>query len=234
MANMKKEMVYKILLETEQGYDLIAEKFSETRKFFWRDLEFISDYTKERDKVLDYGCGNGRLLEIMNGKNIEYQGVDVSQKLIDIASQKYPGKKFQKISGFGTLPFPDNYFNVIYSVAVFHHLPSKQLRLQVTQELYRVTKPGGHIIVTVWNLWRWPYIKDIIKSCFNILINGSKLDWNDCYITFKNNQGEIFNRYHHAFTKRELKNLLITAGYQIEKYKKVKNKNLLIIGRKLN
>lgn len=58
---MKKEIAEKILQETEAGYDLMAGKFSETRKYFWRGLEFIADYTKEGDKILDFGCGNGRL-----------------------------------------------------------------------------------------------------------------------------------------------------------------------------
>jgi ubiquinone/menaquinone biosynthesis C-methylase UbiE len=232
---MDKKAVEKILSETERGYNLMAEKFSETRKFFWRGLEFIGDYTKNGDRILDYGCGNGRLLELINNKNVEYIGVDVSQKLIDIAKSKYASDNlnFLKISSSQTsLPFKDNFFNTVYSIAVFHHLPSEELRNKTANELYRVTQPGGYIVVTVWNLWQWSYIKNILKNWLNKLLGKSRLDWNDCYINFKNNQGEVFSRYHHAFTINEIQNIFSTAGFTIEKCEIINGKNIILIGRK--
>ena len=83
---MNPETINRILSETESGYDQMAEKFSGTRKNFWGDLAFIADYIFDGDKILDYGCGNGRLLEILKNKKIDYVGVDVSQKLIDLAN----------------------------------------------------------------------------------------------------------------------------------------------------
>ena len=87
---MKQEKINKILSELELGYDQMAEKFSGTRKNFWGDLEFIADYIETGDAILDYGCGNGRLLEILKDKKISYAGTDVSGKLIDLAKTKYP------------------------------------------------------------------------------------------------------------------------------------------------
>lgn len=232
---MKREIIERILSETEQGYDIMADKFSETRKHFWRDLEFIGDYAKDGDKVLDYGCGNGRILELISGKNIEYTGADVSQKLIDIAKNKYRDKSvhFQKISGSDSLAFTDNYFNAVYSIAVFHHLPSSKLRLEMARELFRVTKPGGYIIITVWNLWQKNYLKNILKNWLDKIFGKSDLDWNDCYVAFKNNQGEIFHRYHHVFTKRELEKLFEKAGFKKEKYGIFNKKNVLFVGKKI-
>lgn len=232
---MDKYETKKILGELEKGYDLVADKFSETRKHFWRDLEFIGDYTKDGDKILDYGCGNGRLLELISGKNIEYTGVDVSQKLIDIAKNKYKSEniKFYKINtSQSSLAFENNYFNTIYSIAVLHHIPGKELRREIVKEIYRVTKPGGCIVITVWNLWQKRYIKNIFKNWLGKIIGESKLDWNDCYVTFKNNQGKVFNRYHHAFMKRELKKLFSKAGFKIEKYEIINKRNIVLIGKK--
>ena len=221
----------------------MAEKFSETRKYFWRGLEFIADYAKNEDKILDFGCGNGRLLELFFGKNFDYTGVDISEKLIDIAKKKYPEKAddFQKISSSESLPFPDNSFNAIYSIAVFHHLPSEELRLKIAKELFRVLKPDGKIVITVWNLWQRKYIKNIIKNWLGKIFGSStpivgvelpRLDWNDCNITFKDNQGKVFNRFHHAFTKRELKKLFSEAGFQIEKCEIINRRNILLVAKK--
>ena len=215
----------------------MADKFSETRNFFWRDLEFIRDYVKNGDKILDFGCGNGRLLELFHAKvePSQYIGLEISQKMVDVARSKYSGNnlKFEKISGSDNLPFSDNYFNSIYSIAVFHHMPSHDYRLQTAKELYRVTKPGGHIIITAWNLWQRKYIKNIFINWAYKIIGKSNLDWNDCYITFKNNKGEIFSRYHHAFHKSELKKLFHEAGFKIEKIAVIAGKNIILMGKKI-
>ncbi|HPN96310.1 MAG TPA: methionine biosynthesis protein MetW [Candidatus Moranbacteria bacterium] len=65
---MDNSQINKTLESLEAGYNRIAMKFSDTRKFFWRDLEFIADYVDSGDKVLDFGCGNGRLLKIIKNK----------------------------------------------------------------------------------------------------------------------------------------------------------------------
>ena len=251
---MNQKSAEKILKETEFGYDSMAVKFSETRKYFWRGLEFIADYTQKGDKVLDFGCGNGRLLELIGKtEDMQYSGTDVSQKLTDIAKQHYQqhnthfqkiypvksaegGPASQEFNGVNplqiTLPFADDYFNTVYSIAVFHHFPSRKYREDVAKELYRVTKKDGHIVITVWNLWQKRYIKNIIKNWVDKLKGDKNLDWNDCNITFKDNQGKIFNRYHHAFTKRELYKLFSNAGFQIEKCEIINGRNIILIGKK--
>lgn len=232
---MKKNTVNKILSETETGYDQMAEKFSGTRNFFWADLEFIKEHISDGDCVLDFGCGNGRLLEILQDKKIEYHGVDVSQKLIDLAKGKYPqsGQNFSKISGQASLPFPDNFFNDVVSIAVFHHLPDQKFRLEMAKELYRVTKPGGETIITVWNLWQLKYRKYVWKNIGKKIIGQSDLDFLDCAIPFKNNAGETFQRFHHAYTQKKIAKLFSEAGFLIEDVRVVNNKNLVLIAKKI-
>jgi alkylated DNA repair protein alkB homolog 8 len=232
---MKKEIAEKILNETETGYDLISEKFSQTRKHFWRGLEFIGDYTHENDSVLDFGCGNGRLLKLIGDKKVQYYGIDISQELIEKAQNAYKGENlhFLKISPVqGTIPLADNFFNTVYSIAVFHHFPSEKYRQDMAKELYAKTKDGGHIIITVWYLFQRRYLKNILKNWLAKLQGKSVLDWNDCEISFTDNQGRRFWRFHHAFTKGELKNLFEGVGFKIEKCEIVNNRNILLVGRK--
>jgi len=263
-------MINKILQETEVGYDMMSQKFSETRKFFWRGLEFIGDYAKDGDKILDFGCGNGRLLELFNQKNIEYFGVDVSQKLIDSAKNKYAGSNitFSKINPSprtkakneksddlenlepvkkvylnqddsqrlvrgrqNSLAFTDNFFNSAYSIAVFHHFPKEHAE-KMAQELHRIIKSEGYIVITVWYLWQKNYIKNILKNWIGKLMGERELDWNDCYVSFKNNEGKIFQRYHHAYTKKELKKIFSKAGFAIEKCEVMNKRNIVLIGKK--
>ena len=239
---MKKNIVDKILNETEIGYDSVAGKFSDTRRNFWRELEFIGDYIggglasigeAEPPRVLDFGCGNGRLLELFRDKKIKYFGLDVSQKLIDLARGKYPehATDFHKISGSDSLAFPDNFFNVTYAIAVFHHIPSEEKRAELAREIFRVTKPDGRVVVTVWDLSKEKHQKNIIKNRWKKIFGLSHLGWNDCWISFTNNEGKVFQRFHHAWTKNELQEVFMHAGFAIEKCETIGG-NILLVGKR--
>ncbi|MCX6762047.1 MAG: class I SAM-dependent methyltransferase [Candidatus Moranbacteria bacterium] len=235
---MRKEIINRILYETESGYDQMADKFSHTRKNFWGDLAFIADYITDGDKILDYGCGNGRLLEILKDKKIEYVGVDISQKLIDLAKAKYPkySQSFQKITGQTSLAFPADFFNRIISVAVFHHFPEKYAT-EMARELCRITKPGGTVVITAWNLWQ----KKRRKNIFNFSAILGKIFQTGAYhgyglgdvlIPFRNNEGNVFKRYHRVYTKSSLSAVFQSAGFEIEKCYLANGKNIVLVARK--
>lgn len=223
---MDQKDIDKILLDLESGYDLISDKFSVTRSFFWRDLEFLKDYVMQGDQVLDFGCGNGRLLAFLKDKFISYKGVDVSEKLIRLAKERYPNEagNFLKIGSDATLPFYDNSFNKIFSIAVFHHFPPEYAE-NVAKELYRVLSPGGKLVVTVWNLWQPRKIKYVLRSLIS-------LNFKNVYISFKDGWGNIFYRYHRAYTRNELSKIFKKAGFRIEKADVINRKNLVLIARK--
>jgi len=164
---MQLELAKKIIGDMEKGYNLISEKFTQTRNHLWKDLEFIGSYCKKGDKVLDFGCGNGRLLDFLEKKEIEYTGLDISDKLLKEARNRFLNQKqaeFQKISGLDSLPLENDSFNIIYAIAVLHHVPGKEMRKKIVEEFYRILKPEGTIVITAWNLWQRKYIKNVIKS----------------------------------------------------------------------
>lgn len=235
---MNSERINEILNNIEFGYDQMADKFSGTRKNFWADLEFIKNYIDNGDNVLDFGCGNGRLLEILKDKKINYTGADISQKLIELAKRKYPefSDNFSKISGQSSLSFPDNFFNKIISIAVFHHFPEKYAK-DMAKELYRIIQPGGAAIITIWNLWNKkrrgnilnPVI--IIKKIFHIG-EYAGFGFGDVLIPFQDNKGEIFKRYHRVYTEKSLSAVFLSAGFEIEKCFLANEKNIVIIVKK--
>jgi ubiquinone/menaquinone biosynthesis C-methylase UbiE len=173
------------------------------------------------------------LLEIFSQKKIDYLGLDISQNLIDVARRKYPdhSSDFQKISGYGSLALEDEFFNAVYSVAVFHHIPGKKQRRELAEEIFRVTKKGGYVVITVWNLWQDKYRENIFKNWAKKVVGRSDLGWNDCRISFTDNKGNVFKRYHHAWTVKEMVKIFGAAGFSIEKCEVVGG-NILLIGKR--
>jgi len=208
---MEKEYAKYLLKKTKDDYNLIADDFSRTRSFAWEELRPLAQHTIPGEKILDLGCGNGRLLQIFKGMNIEYFGVDSSEKLIKIAKEKYPKKKFQVADALN-LPFPGNFFDKIYSIAVLHHIPSTEFRFQFLKEARRVLKPEGLLILTVWNLWQRQNWKLLLKFNLSKLSGKSKLDFNDVFVTWR----KTIKRYIHCFTLKELSSFTEKIGFQIK------------------
>ena len=159
---MNRDYAQYLLKKTTQDYNLIAERFARAREKPWSEFQFLfDDYLISGERVLDVGCGNGRFYQAMEDKKVDYFGVDSSEKLIKIAKKKYPQARFQVAEALN-LPFPQNFFDKVYSIAVLQHIPSQEFRLQFLGEARRVLKPNRLLILTAWNLWRGSYVKKIL------------------------------------------------------------------------
>ena len=160
---MKREYAQFLLEKTADDYNLIASDFSRTREFVWPEIAFLFEkFLKRGDVVLDLGCGNGRWVETFKKQEVEYFGLDNSEKLIQIAKARYPDVNFIKADALN-LPFPDNHFDKVYSVAVFHQIPSEEFRLRFLEEAKRVLKPNGLFILTVWKFHQKKTIFSLLK-----------------------------------------------------------------------
>ena len=226
---MDKDYAKKILEETRENYNIISQDFSRTRNKFWEEMGFISKYVNDNEKVLDLGCGNGRLYELFQDKTIDYCGVDFSEKLIDIAKKRYPQFKFQVADALN-LPFPADYFDKVFSIAVLHHIPSKELRLKFLQEVRRVLKPEGILVLSVWHFNSFKNIKFFLNFLFLRIFSRKKIDSGDAFIPW----GKKLLRYVHNFSKKELTEIVKKAGFKIIDVRiisrlKTKESNILIV-----
>jgi ubiquinone/menaquinone biosynthesis C-methylase UbiE len=230
---MKKDYAEYLLNKTKEDYNLIAEEFSRTRENIWPEIKFLFDeHVVKDDKVLDLGCGNGRYYSMLQNKEVLYTGVDNSEKLIELAKNKYPGVEFKTADAL-SLPSPDNYFDKIYSIAVLHHIPSKELRLQFLKEAKRVLKQKGLLILTLWKFHERGEIFLLIKYTILKILGKSKLDFKDILEPW----GKKTERYYHWFSIKEARRLLEEAGFEVKKTGIAKNekgnrRNIYIIAEK--
>lgn len=97
-------------------------------------------HTPATTRVLDFGCGAGRLLRTLLDAGYDAYGCDVRPAWIGQASAvddravAVPGEPCR-------LPFADGFFDVVISTSVLEHVHDK---LATFRELHRVLRPGGH------------------------------------------------------------------------------------------
>lgn len=205
---MKEKTANKLLKKVEEDYTKIAPEFDQTRKWLWPEFEFFKKYIKKGQKILDVGCGNGRLSELFT--NVDYVGIDNNKLFIEIAQKNYTSSKFVRDN---LLKFQTPYHaDLIFSIAAFHHIPSTFLRKKSIQNLHQNLKGEGVLILTVWNLFQERYRKYIFKAILKFIITFGKYDWNDTFIPWSKSG---VNRYYHAFTPRELWSIFENNGFEI-------------------
>ena len=195
-------------------YDRIAPLFSATREFNWADAEVLAEYIKPGSQVLDLGCGNGRLYQILAKKQVKYVGLDQSAELIKLAKEKNPGQEFV-VGDMTSLDFSAQLFDAVIGIASFNHIPGQELQLKTLKEMARVLKPGGQILMTNWNLHSESAQKNIKKHNWK---NWQETPGQgiDVLVPWKNPQAEILGeRFYHGFTAEELTNLAQSANLEV-------------------
>lgn len=202
-----------IIQKTRDDYNKIAKHFATTRYDTWPELEQFKSFLASGQCILDWGCGAGRLLLFLKDHAIKYFGVDQSNELLKIAKKKYAAEIKQGGARFfctanKAKKFPEQYFDLVFMVASFLHLPDVKSRLNLLKKTYREMKSGGRLIMTVWNLGSdWAKTKKF-----------KKIGENDWLVPWKNADGKVeVERYYHHFRKEELSDLLAKANFKIEK-----------------
>jgi len=102
-------------------------------------------------KVLDAGCGGGRNLIYFLRNGFEVYGIDQSPQAIetvkDISKTLAPANPLENfaVCSIEEMPFPNDYFNLVISSAVFHFAYSHTHFDKMVSSAWRVLKPGGFL-----------------------------------------------------------------------------------------
>ena len=133
------------------SYSQTEEEFEESGKrhvddFVTPDLELIADgIDPKKMRILEIGCGAGRMTKYLGELFGEVHGVDISDEMISLAQDRL--KSISNVhlycnNGQDLSMFPDNYFDFAFSYIVFQHIPEKEVIINYIKEAHRVLKPN--------------------------------------------------------------------------------------------
>lgn len=186
------------------SYDNFATTFSNSRKNHpWPELDAIIEDMQEQGytSVLDVGCGNGRFIEEWQKYkvwSIKYLGIDSSKWMIAEARKLHPDHQFEVVPMESLFQVPSSKFQALLFLASFHHLETRESRINVLREARNLLAPNGRIYMTNWNLLEQERYEKSHR-------------WNGDYDI---KIGE-YSRYYHGFTVEELAELFAEAGLEV-------------------
>jgi SAM-dependent methyltransferase len=101
------------------------------------------------NRVLDFGCGVGRLARPFAARFGEYVGVDVAEAMVDQARELHadlPSCRFVVSTAPDLAVFRDGSFDLVYSNLVLQHLPENAAIERYLAEFIRVVRPDGIVV----------------------------------------------------------------------------------------
>jgi tRNA (uracil-5-)-methyltransferase TRM9 len=228
---MDQRIVQRLLALNRAFYATFARSFADSRTTADPALACILPHIPQRARVLDVGCGNGRLALLLDHQRPDavYVGVDAVPQLIEIARAQAHNltsisAEYRVIDiadpGWGhsshSPPSPGSLeplFDCIVILAVLHHIPSLDLRTQVLREATSLLAPDGCLIISTWQFLDSARMRRKIVSWAEISIPEESLEPGDHLLDWKREGRGL--RYCHLVDEDEVKHLAAATGLRI-------------------
>lgn len=136
---------------TSSHFDSIASVYDEAlpahvvEHYLRKRTRFVVENCPRGDG-LDVGCGTGVLASRLADAGYRMSGVDPSDGMLDVLRARSPGIRALQASGTA-LPFEDDSFDLVLSVAVMHHIAEAEDVRRTLAEMVRVARPGGRVVI---------------------------------------------------------------------------------------
>jgi len=222
-------------------YSQFSADFSATRSSERFNIEPFRKYLANDIRLLDAGCGNGRLAGALAraGLTLAYVGIDGSPELVAFAQKENATLRnvraqFRVVDL--TLPrWSESLrdappFDVIVSLAVLHHIPSFALRANVLREIRARLKPNGIFVMSNWQFLNDERLRKKIVAPDKIAPGEWRLDPGDYFLDWK--RGGVGYRYVHWIDETKVEDLADASGWQVvEQFLADKNLNLYSVLR---
>lgn len=178
-------------------------------------------------RVLDLGCGNGRLARCLAGHRapLTYVGIDASPQLLSIARQQtgdLAGVTAHLVAAdlvagsdhtAWTNALPGLTFDAVYMLAVLHHLPQFSQRAGVLRQAASVLAAEGVLIAAYWQFLDDPQQRSKIIPWSRAGIDPLQVTPGDALLSWSRDAPGL--RYCHHVDAHEAADLAAAAGLRV-------------------
>lgn len=201
------EHVAELEPETLAWFDRIREdRYRVSDPWMLRSFDYASGRSK---RVLEIGFGLGSDLLSWAEGGAEVHGIDITEEHKRLATLNFAlhkrGAKLQLADG-ARIPYPDKYFDVVYSNGVLHHTRDIEACLS---EAWRILKPGGRLLMSVYRRHSAFHYATLLAA--DGVVRGKlwKLGYDGLLATIERGaDGIAIKPYVRLYTARELRGLL--------------------------
>lgn len=216
---MKDRVRQRLLALNQEFYAAVAPFFAATRVQPWPGFARAAQFLRQRRaapwRILDAGCGNGRLFAFLarEGLLAHYVGVDANADLLsrtqarirqlprsgitsqvvqaDLTSACWPSR----VGAMGD-------FDAVFCLATLHHIPSHALRAALFRRLAAALQPAGCLILSNWQPLRSARVRKKLVAWPCCQLRAADVEAGDHLITWT--RGVRAVRYVHSHTPAEL------------------------------
>ena len=228
---MDHTIVERLLSLNREFYAAFARSFAGSRPVSDPGLTCILPHIGCCAKVLDVGCGNGRLALLLDQErpDVTYLGVDAVPEFIEIARAKtarldaisaefrvadlaQPGWSRALADG-GRRTAVDARFDCVVALAVLHHIPSFDMRARLMRDLFGLLETDGCLILSTWQFLGNARMRRKIVDWGEAGISEEELEPGDYLLDWK--RGGRGLRYCHLVDKAEVAGLAAKGGFRL-------------------
>ena len=218
---MQPEMVQKLLRLNQEFYATYAQSFAATRHSVQPGVQRLLPQIMQADMVLDLGCGNGNLAELLKSEGFcgSYFGIDENIYFLeqaaaatqDAASGSYIFWQ-GSLATFDWLDAVDR-ADAICSFATLHHLPGNDVHQQIFASISSKLHPNGRFFLSCWQVLGNQRLEKHLVPWNPTEISAESLEKTDLLMDWRADPGKPAKlRYVHNFTPSELRALGESQG----------------------
>lgn len=142
---------------TIKTYDSIAKKYQELFQDDFSEKKYYDKFLRiiNGKKILDVWCWIWNYTNYIYEQNFDISGIDFSDKMLNIAKNRYPDISFLKME-ITDIQLNDKYDGIVCANSLFHIKKSDINK--VLNKFYELLVPWGNILFILLN-WQWEWFQ---------------------------------------------------------------------------